>query len=68
MISMGYTNRAVGTTARRQKRAGDGIDAVAAQSPDMSRTIATSTRRLRHRARRGTELDATMRPTHGGRS
>jgi Icc-related predicted phosphoesterase len=69
MISMGYTNPTPWDTHREasEPELAARIDAVAAQVPDMHRTIFNF-----HAPPYGTgldeapELDATMRPTHGG--
>jgi uncharacterized protein len=69
MISMGYTNPTPWDTHREapEEELAARIDAVAAQVTDMSRTIFNF-----HAPPYGTgldeapELDATMRPTHGG--
>jgi uncharacterized protein len=69
MISMGYTNPTPWDTHREapEEELARKIDAIAAQVPDLSRTIFNF-----HAPPYGTgldeapELDATMRPTHGG--
>jgi Icc-related predicted phosphoesterase len=69
MISMGYTNPTPWDTHREAPEAelAARIDAVAARVPDMNRTVFNF-----HAPPYGTgldeapELDATMRPTHGG--
>lgn len=69
MISMGYTNPTPWDTHREapEEELAAKIDAVAAQVPDMNRTIFNF-----HAPPYGTgldeapELDASMRPTHGG--
>jgi len=69
MISMGYTNPTPWDTHREapEDELAARIDAVAARVPDMNRTIFNF-----HAPPYGTgldeapELDATMRPTHGG--
>jgi Icc-related predicted phosphoesterase len=69
MISMGYTNPTPWDTHREAPEAelAARIDAVAARVPDMSRTVFNF-----HAPPYGTgldeapELDASMRPTHGG--
>src|SRR6202044_2736605 len=69
MISMGYTNPTPWDTHREapEEELAAKIDAIAAQVPDMNRTIFNF-----HAPPYGTgldeapELDATMRPTHGG--
>jgi uncharacterized protein len=69
MISMGYTNPTPWDTHREapEPELAVKIDAIAAQVPDMHRTIFNF-----HAPPYGTgldeapELDATMRPTHGG--
>lgn len=69
MISMGYTNPTPWDTHREapEEELTRRIDAIAAKVPDMSRTIFNF-----HAPPYGTgldeapELDATMRPTHGG--
>jgi uncharacterized protein len=69
MISMGYTNPTPWDTHREapEEELAARIDAIAAQVPDMNRTIFNF-----HAPPYGTgldeapELDATMRPTHGG--
>jgi hypothetical protein len=69
MISMGYTNPTPWDTHREapEEELTRKIDAIAAQVPDLSRTIFNF-----HAPPYGTgldeapELDATMRPTHGG--
>jgi hypothetical protein len=71
MISMGYTNPTPWDTHREasEPELAARIDAIAAQVPDMHRTIFNF-----HAPPYGTgldeapELDATMRPTHGGAS
>ena len=69
MISMGYTNPTPWDTHREapEDELAARIDAIAARVPDMNRTIFNF-----HAPPYGTgldeapELDATMRPTHGG--
>jgi uncharacterized protein len=69
MISMGYTNPTPWDTHREapEEELAARIDAVAARVPDMSRTVFNF-----HAPPYGTgldeapELDASMRPTHGG--
>ncbi len=69
MISMGYTNPTPWDTHREapEEELAARIDAIAAQVPDMNRTVFNF-----HAPPYGTgldeapELDATMRPTHGG--
>jgi uncharacterized protein len=69
MISMGYTNPTPWDTHREapEEELTRKIDAIAAEVPDLSRTIFNF-----HAPPYGTgldeapELDATMRPTHGG--